>query len=319
MLIISALFIGGLIALYCGGEALVRGASGIGVRFGMSPMVVGLTIVAFATSAPELAVSLGAVLRNAPGLAVGNVVGSNICNLTLVVGIVVLLARPSLRDKLIRLELTVLVSSTVIVSFLLADAWLSRIEGALLLAGIIAYIMFAVHRLRGSNADASADDLDSGIPIISGTIWKQILFSAAGVGLLILGSDWLVEGSVLVANMYGISPAVVGLSAAAIGTSLPEIAASVVAARHNHADLAAGNLIGSNIFNLLLVLGGTAIVSPLSTGSVTFTDIVIMCATTFLSLILMFTRSRMMRIDGLVLIALYVGYLVFIFSLTPGT
>ena len=318
MLIIFALFIGGLTALYFGGEALVRGASGIGVRFGMSPMVVGLTIVAFATSAPELAVSLGAVLRNAPGLAVGNVVGSNICNLTLVVGIVVLLARPALREKLIRLELIVLVSSTLIVSFLLVDAWLSRIEGALLLAGIIAYITFAVRRLRDSNANESTEDIDSGIPIISGTIWKQFLFGAAGVGLLILGSHWLVEGSVRIAVMYGISPAVVGLSAAALGTSLPEIAASVVAARHNHADLAAGNLIGSNIFNLLLVLGGTAVVSPLSMGSVTITDIAIMCATTFLSLILMFTRSRMMRIDGVVLIALYLAYLIFIFSLTPG-
>ena len=320
MLIIAALFTGGLLALYVGGEALVRGASGVGVRFGMSPMIIGLTIVAFATSAPELAVALGATLRNEPGLAVGNVVGSNICNLTLIVGIVVLLSKPALREHLIRFELIVLTTSTFVASVLLLDAGLSRIEGLMLVTGILIYIFVAARRLHIGKSNESSDDesLKSSIPSISGSFWIQLLFAAAGVGALVIGSEWLVEGSVRTAVLVGVSPAVVGLTAAAIGTSLPEIAASVVAARHNHADLAAGNLIGSNIFNLLLVLGGTAAVRPLQMGSVTFVDIAIMCATTLLSLAMMTMRPRLMPLDGAVLIGVYFAYIMFLFSLTPA-
>jgi len=317
LLTIAALFAGGLLALYIGGEALVRGASGIGVRFGMSPMLVGLTIVAFATSAPELAVAIGASLQDQPGLAVGNVVGSNICNLTLVVGIVVFLAQPSLRDKLIRLELTVLATSTIVVPILLLDAGLSRIEGLMLVGGIVVYIVVAVKRLRSSSSKISPEELESSIPNISGSVGVQALFSAAGVGALVLGSDWLVEASVRIAMLLSVSPAVIGLTAAAIGTSLPEIAASVVAARHNHADLAAGNLIGSNIFNLLLVLGGTAAVKPLGMGLVTLTDLAIMGAVTALSLCLMFLRPRLTKLDGSLLVGVYFGYLILLFSLTP--
>lgn len=319
MLTIAALFAGGLIALYIGGEALVRGASGIGVRFGMSPMIVGLTIVAFATSAPELAVAIGATLRDEPGLAVGNVIGSNICNLTLIVGIVIFLSQPSLRDKLIRLELTVLVTSTIVVPVLLLDGGLSRIEGLMLVGGIVLYITIAVRRLHTGRSQISPEELESSIPNISGSIAVQALFGAAGVGALILGSDWLVEGSVRIAVLLGISPAVVGLTAAAIGTSLPEIAASVVAARHNHADLAAGNLIGSNIFNLLLVLGGTAAIKPLGMGLVTMTDIIIMGVATAVSLCLMFIRPRLTKLDGSLLAGIYFGYLLLLFSLTPGS
>ena len=318
LLVIAALFAGGLLALYVGGEALVRGASGIGVRFGMSPMVVGLTIVAFATSAPELAVALGAALRDAPGLAVGNVVGSNICNLTLIVGLVVLLSRPALRNKLVRLELTVVTVSTFVASILLLDAGLSRIEGLLLVSGIVVYIFIAVKRLRGTSGNISPEELESSIPIISGTVWIQSVFCAAGIGALVLGSHWLVEGSVRIAMLLGVSPAIVGLTAAAIGTSLPEIAASVVAARHNHADLAAGNLIGSNIFNLLLVLGGTAAIRPLGMGSVTLIDIIVMCATTILSLSMMFMRSRLIRIDGVLLIGIYFAYITTLVNLATA-
>lgn len=316
MLTISGLFIGGLIALYVGGEALVRGASGIGVRYGMSPMIVGLTIVAFATSAPELAVALGAALRNEPGLAVGNVIGSNICNLTLIVGIVVLLSRPALREKLVRLELNVLVASTVIVTLILLNDSVSRIEGFILLAGIVAYISTAIRRLRGSKVDVTDEELESSIPNVAGPVWVQMLVSAAGVAILVLGSNWLVEGCVRIAMLLRVSPAVVGLTAAAIGTSLPEIAASVVAARHNHADLAIGNLIGSNIFNLLLVLGGTAAIRPLGMGSVTMTDIIIMCGTTALALALMLLRKRLTHIDGVLLTGVYFGYLGFLFAVT---
>ncbi len=312
---ISALmFIGGLALLYVGGEALVRGASAIGVRVGMSPMIVGLTIVAFATSAPELAVALGATLRDAPGLAVGNVVGSNICNLTLIVGIVILLSRPSLRDKLIRFELIVLLTSTLVAAVLLLDTTVTRLEGMLLVMGIVAYISVAIWRLQAKNGEVSIEDLESSVPIMSGRLSTQMLISAAGVGALILGSDWLVDACVKIATALGIAPAVVGLTAAAFGTSLPEIAASIVAARHRHPDLAAGNLIGSNIFNLLVVLGCTSLVRPLGLGFVTAADIVIMCLTTLLSLGMMVFRPSLNRLDGAILVAVYFSYIAVVFT-----
>jgi cation:H+ antiporter len=313
-MISALLFIGGLALLYVGGEALVRGASAIGVRVGMSPMIVGLTIVAFATSAPELAVALGATLRDAPGLAVGNVVGSNICNLTLIVGIVILLSRPSLRDKLIRFELIVLLTSTLVAAVLLLDTTVTRVEGLLLVMGIVAYISVAIWRLQAKNGSVSIEDLESSVPVMSGRLSTQVLISAAGVGALILGSDWLVDACVTIATALGIAPAVVGLTAAAFGTSLPEIAASIVAARHKHPDLAAGNLIGSNIFNLLVVLGCTSLVRPLGLGFVTAADIVIMCLTTLLSLGMMVFRPSLNRLDGAILIAVYFAYIAVVFT-----
>lgn len=313
-MIVAAAFIGGLVLLFVGGEALVRGASAIGVKLGMSPMVVGLTIVAFATSAPELAVAIGAALRDAPGLAVGNVVGSNICNLTLIVGLVVILSRPALTEKLIKFELWVLITSTIVGTILLSDGNVSRAEGVLLLAGIVIYIGVAVWRLQSSAYVTSVEDLESSVPNLSGSLPTQTLFCAAGVGALILGSDWLVDACVAIATALGIAPAVVGLTAAAFGTSLPEIAASIVAARHRHPDLAAGNLIGSNIFNLLVVLGGTALVRPLSTGFVSSYDIAIMGGATFVSLGMMRFRRRLNRLDGAFLIAIYVSYVAFAFT-----
>jgi cation:H+ antiporter len=277
-------------------------------------MIVGLTIVAFATSAPELAVALGATLRDAPGLAVGNVVGSNICNLTLIVGIVILLSRPSLRDKLIRFELIVLLTSTLVAAVLLLDTTVTRVEGLLLVMGIVAYISVAIWRLQAKNGSVSIEDLESSVPVMSGRLSTQVLISAAGVGALILGSDWLVDACVTIATALGIAPAVVGLTAAAFGTSLPEIAASIVAARHKHPDLAAGNLIGSNIFNLLVVLGCTSLVRPLGLGFVTAADIVIMCLTTLLSLGMMVFRPSLNRLDGAILIAVYFAYIAVVFT-----
>ena len=313
-MIVLGMFTAGLVLLYVGGEALVRGASAIGVRFGMSPMIVGLTIVAFATSAPELAVAIGAALRDAPGLAVGNVVGSNICNLTLIVGIVVLLSRPALREKLITFELFVVLAGTAIASIMLLDGTLERVDGAVLFAGIVFYIGVAVWRLHSDDEPLAEDETASSVPDVSAKLSVQIIACVLGVAALVLGSDWLVRACVAIATQLGIAPAVIGLTAAAFGTSLPEIAASVVAARHRHPDLAAGNLIGSNIFNLLAVLGATALVTPLDMGFVTVWDVAIMCVTTLLSLALMYFRPRLTRIDGSILIVVYIAYIGFAFS-----
>lgn len=306
---VALMFLAGLLLLYVGGEALVRGAVSVGIRLGMTPMLVGLTIVAAATSVPELAVSLGAALRGAPGLAIGNVVGSNLCNLTLVVGLVVLFAPARLRDKLERGEVAVMTISTILVPALLLDGLLERGEGILLVLGIVAYVALSVWRTKiRKNEPGSVS-----VPVVSQHMLVNVGVGLVGIALLVIGSDWLVEASIAIATAFGVTPAVIGLSAAALGTSLPEVAASIVAARHRHPELAAGNLIGSNIFNLLMILGATASVRPLALDQVGIVDIAVMIAASLLCLGLMLTRNRMGRLDGTALIVIYLGYLVWLF------
>ena len=309
-MIVAALFFGGLALLYVGGEALIRGSVAVGIRLGMTPMVVGLTIVAGATSMPELAVSLDAALRGVPGLAVGNVVGSNLCNITLVVGIVVLIAPTRLRDKLERGDVAVMAISTILVPALLIDGRLDRVEGFFLVLGLITYIALGVWRskLRGVGPGTIS------VPHASRHLFVNIVVASIGLALLVVGSDWLVQASIAIALAFGVSPAVVGLSAAALGTSLPEVAASSIAARHGHPELAAGNLIGSNVFNLLLILGATAAVRPLSVDAVGHSDIGIMVAASLLCIALMMTRSTVGRADGAVLVAIYLAYMSWLLS-----
>lgn len=306
---VTLLFLAGLGLLYVGGEALVRGATALGIRLRMTPMVIGLTIVAAATSAPELAVSIGAVLNNAPGLAVGNVVGSNLCNLTLVVGLTVLVAPARLRDKLERADVLFLTISTILVPALLLDGILERAEGISLVIGIVAYVGLTIWR-----TNARREDTSSSVPAVSEHPLVNAAIGVVGIALLVIGSDWLVTASITIATTLGVSTAVIGLSAAALGTSLPEIAASIIAARHRHPEMAVGNLIGSNIFNLLLILGATASVRPLTLGRVEFSDIGIMIASSLFCLGLMMVRDQVKRIDGMLLIAVYVVYLIWLFS-----
>ncbi len=305
-------FIAGLALLYVGGEALVRSASAIGMRFGMTPMIIGLTIVAFATSAPEAAVSIGAALNNEPGLAVGNVVGSNLCNISLLVGIVIVVSQPRLREKLDRGDVAVMALSTILVPAMLLDGLLTRIEGTSLLLAITAYIAVTVWRVH-TRRSGEPPDVPSTVPVLTESIINNLLVCAIGVAFLIVGSELLVTSSIEIAVILGIPPAVVGLSAAALGTSLPELAASIIAARHNQPEMAAGNLIGSNIFNLLLVLGATSMVHPLTLGAVTFFDIAFMVGVSLLSLTLMVSRVRLYLFEGVALIATYFAYLIILF------
>ena len=305
-------FIAGLALLYVGGEALVRSASAIGMRFGMTPMIIGLTIVAFATSAPEAAVSIGAALNNEPGLAVGNVVGSNLCNISLLVGIVIVVSQPRLREKLDRGDVAVMALSTILVPAMLLDGLLTRIEGTSLLLAITAYIAVTVWRVH-TRRSGESPDVPSTVPVLTQSLINNLLVCAVGVAFLIVGSELLVTSSIEIAVTLGIPPAVVGLSAAALGTSLPELAASIIAARHNQPEMAAGNLIGSNIFNLLLVLGATSMVHPLTLGAVTFFDIAFMVGVSLLSLTLMVSRVRLYLFEGVALIATYFAYLIILF------
>lgn len=311
----ALLFFAGLALLWFGGEGLVRASAALGIRFGLTPLVVGLTIVAFATSAPELAVSLAAAFRDSPGLAVGNVVGSNICNITLVLGVTALIGRPRLKGQLVPRDSIVLVLATLAIPLLLLlDGQLGRIEGFVLVAAIVTYVTLTVRDAQAGRYPATfATEAPPGAkPEVS--ILLNVLIGAASLAMLILGSDLFVRAAVEIALALGISSALVGLSAAALGTSLPELATSIVAARRGQPELAAGNLIGSNIFNLLLILGATSLVRPLVPNGIGPIDLGVMVTTSLVALAVMLVKPRIGRLEGTVLLACYAGYIAWLFS-----
>lgn len=304
------LFFLGLAMLYLGGEGLIRGAAAIGVRLHMSPIVVGLTLVAFATSAPELAISVEAALSDLPGLAVGNVVGSNICNLALIFGIVAIVKPAQVREAIVRRDAMVMAITTLLVPGLLLDGTLQRVEGVLLVLSITAYVALTVWHSR---ATRESREIESSVPIFSRSIVINIVLSAGSVTMLVYGSAFFVDASVSIAMTIGVPPAIVGLSAAALGSSLPELSASIISARHGHPEMAAGNLIGSNVFNLLLILGFTSTLRPLDRGSVTNIDLLVMILVTALALIFMLTRRRVRRAEGVILVSVYAAYLIWLY------
>jgi cation:H+ antiporter len=305
------LFGAGLGLLYLGGEGLVRSAAALGIRLHMSPVVVGLTIVAFATSAPELAISVGAAIRDLPGLAVGNVVGSNICNLAFVLGLTTLVMPARTLMVLMRRDALILALITLLVPGLLLDNVLVRPEGGLLVLCITAYIFLTIWHSRRTRHLRSEEE--NSVPILSKSILANLALSIISLGLLIYGSELFVEASVDFATLVGVPPAVVGLSAAALGSSLPELTASLISARHGHPEMAVGNLIGSNIFNLLMVLGVTSFVRPLATSDVGLVDLGTMVGVTALTLLFMMSKSRIERPEGGILVAIYVIYMIYLY------
>jgi cation:H+ antiporter len=305
------LFFGGLAFLYVGGEVFVRSAAAIGKRLHMSPLVAGLTIVAFATSAPELAISLDAAINNLPGLAIGNVIGSNICNLALILGIVTIIKPAPVRQTLVRRDVLVVIITTLLVPSLLLDERLARTEGVLLVVCIVAYVVLTIWHARATRSSRRPEE--HSVPTLTNSTLLNVALAAVGVALLVAGSRAFVDASVTLAALIGVPAAVVGLSAAALGSSLPELSASVIAAKHGQPEMAAGNLLGSNIFNLLLILGATSIVRPLPMESVTVIDLGVMIGTTALALALMLTRVSLGRREGTLLVATYTAYMAWLF------
>ncbi|MDO5502124.1 MAG: calcium/sodium antiporter [Actinomycetia bacterium] len=303
------LVIAGLVLLVGGGEGLVRGASAIARRLGMSPIVVGLTIVAFATSSPELAVSVGAVLRDEPEIAVGNVVGSNIANILLILGISALLLPLLARRRLVKIDVPVMVGLSVLLLILALDGRISTFDGLLLLAIVLAHMAWSVWSgMRGGTKVESADEKVLG--------WLPALaLVLGGVGLLVLGSQWLVSGASDIARSLGLSNLVIGLTVVAIGTSLPELAASIVAVRKGERDLAVGNIVGSNIINIGIVLGLPAMIAgggiPVPSAALAL-DIPLMIAAALALAPIAFTGYVIRRWEGGLFLALYISYVVYL-------
>ncbi len=303
---------GGVLLLLAGAEALVRGASALALRFGISPLVVGLTVVAIGTSSPELVVSVQAALAGQGGVAIGNVVGSNIANLALIVGVAALLSPMAVDPKLVRHDMPVMLGSMAALVVFLLDGELARWEGGLLLSGAILYTVHGIQTSRRETREANAKlppEVQEAMAEAHEGFKRHFLFVVGGIALLVYGSELLLDGAISAAEMLGISEAVVGLTLVALGTSLPELATTVVAAKRGEGEIALGNAVGSNIFNVFSVLGPAALVRPIVSTGVGADVLAIMVGTGLLTLFFMVSGGRTRRWEGAVLLAVYGGYI----------
>lgn len=307
--------VAGLVLLIAGGESLVRGASTFAVKAGLSPLVIGLVIVSAATSAPELAVSMGAVANGEPGLAVGSVIGSNIANVLLVLGLSAVISPLVIKRQVVRFDIPVMLGISVLLVVVSLDGHISLLDGVLLLGGLFLHAVASI--VVGRRDAAAVVELPETLPLNAGPValWLATLLMVIGVGLLVFGSQVLVRGAVSIATGLGVSSLVVGLTVVAIGTSLPELATSLIALRRGERDMAVGNIVGSNIFNIGLVLGLPAVVFQggveVPSAAIAL-DLPLMLAASVALLPIAFTGFIIARWEGALFIALYVSYLLYI-------
>lgn len=291
----------GFVGLFLGGDWLVKGASGIALRFGVAPMIVGLTIVGFGTSTPELLVSLTAAFGGQAGIAIGNVVGSNIANLLLILGIAAVIAPISVAFDSIRRDLLWMTAAVLILPVLFWSGTVGLIEGLLMVTGLVVYLAIS---LRGANSTPD-DDLPAGDSLL-----KSGVFVGLGLLAVVLGAHFLVESATIIARDFGVSEAMIGLSIVAIGTSLPELATTVMAVIRGQRDIAVGNVIGSNIFNVLGILGITALLTPIPLAPRFLSvDTPILIAVTVAVVALIWARGSIGRLAGAAMLAGYALYI----------
>ena len=306
------MFVLGLVVLVVGADVMVRGASRLAVSFGVSPLVVGLTVVAFGTSAPEMAVSVGSALAGTPDLAIGNVVGSNIANVLLILGISALITPLLVDEQIIRQEIPIMIGASALLVVMALDGNIGLLESIVLFALVITYTVFLVIQSRRASK-AVQDEFETGIPTSTwDSHWAvQVALIAVGLVMLVVGADWLVDAAVAFARAFGVSDLVIGLTVVAVGTSMPEIATSIVAAMRGQRDIAVGNVVGSNVFNILAVLGAAGIASgaglPVSEAARNF-DLWVMLAVAFACLPIMITGREIARWEGVVFLAYYAAY-----------
>lgn len=305
----------GLVLLLFGASILVKGAGSLAAGWGISPLIIGLTVVAYGTSAPEMAVSVAGSLSGAPDVALGNVLGSTVCNVLLILGLSALAGTLLVNSRLVHIEVPLVVVLAVLVFMLAFDGGLSRLDGLMLLLIAIGYTFFTVKAARkGNSDDALAADID--VKDLAARPWYFNLgLVAIGVAALVGGSQFLVASATDIAQAFGLSDLVIGLTVVAIGTSLPEIATSITATIKGDRDIAVGNVIGSNIFNLSAVLGLAGLVSPSGipvAESLLRFDFPILIAVTAACLPIFFTGHKVMRWEGAVFLAYYVAYVAYL-------
>lgn len=311
------LFVAGLVLLVIGAEALVRGATRLAAVLGISPLVIGLTVVAFGTSSPELAVSVKSALSGESSIAVGNVVGSNIFNVLFILGVSALIVPLVVSQQLIRLDVPLMIVLSFIVLIMSLDESFGRVDGLMLVAGLVAYVWFLIHQSRRESARVNEEYArEFGVEQQSKPSWaKDTGLVVGGLVLLVLGSRWLVDSAVAFAQYLGVSELVVGLTIVAAGTSLPEVVTSIIAAMRGERDIAVGNVVGSNLFNIMGVLGIASIVAPAGIGvspAVIGFDIPVMIGVALLCLPIFFTGGVISRQEGVLLLGYYVAYTLYL-------
>lgn len=304
----------GLILLAVGAEGLVRGSSSVALRMGVTPLVVGLTIVAFGTGSPEFAVSIGSALEGNSAIALGNVIGSNITNIALILGIAAIIKPLTVRAEIVRRETPIMVVVTGFLWLLLYDGNLSRFDGAILTLGAVGYTFLTYYLSQKKQKKEVEQEFEEAFEKPTNKVWRDVVFIVIGLILLVLGANLLLSGAVVIAKYFGLSDIVIGLTIVAIGTSLPELATSVIAARKGESDVALGNAIGSNVLNILAVLGITALIQPISLEGVRTLDLAVMIGSAILLNVLLGRNFVLDRVEGSLLL---IGYAIYIYTLLP--
>jgi len=313
MLTTIILLIAGFLVLGLGAEMLVRGSSMLALKLGIKPLVIGLTVVAFGTSAPELAVSIDSALAGRSSIALGNVIGSNIANIGLILGFMAVITPINIELQLVKKQIPLVIAGSIFLWLLLLDRQIGIFDGLFLVAGLVGFLLFNYQQAR---KDHAACQLIESNPII-GIPRKPTLYYVgiliAGAVLLIYGSSVFVESAVSLARLLGISEAIIGLSIIALGTSIPELATSLVAAYNKEPGLAVGNIVGSNLFNILGILGITGLISDISGSEFDLVDLGVMLSYAIILLPFAWTNLRISRSEGTILLAGYIAYLAYLF------
>jgi len=305
MIVNILMIIAGVVLVLWGADRLTDGAVALAERMQIPQIVIGLTIVALGTSAPEFCVSLVSALKGTADLAVGNVVGSNIFNTMLIVGVAAMVAPMTILPSTIRKDVPVaLVASVALTVMVLMDGDLSRVDAVLLFVGFLAFMWITLRGAKGSHAIEQEQAAPRGYSVL-----KSLLLLALGLACLVVGSNIFVDGAANVAQELGVSEAVIGLTIVAGGTSLPELATSVVAARKGNSGIAIGNVLGSNVMNILLILGGAGLISPMYVKGITIVDFTVMTGSMLLLWLFSYTKLTVARWEGAVLTAIFLGYM----------
>jgi cation:H+ antiporter len=308
-LMIAIYIIGGLVLLYFGANWLVQGAITLALHLGLSPLIVGLTVVALGTSVPEALVSVQAAIGHQGGIALGNVIGSNILNIALILGLSAFLSPLKVDSHLVKADVPLLAGATFMLVVLLEDFHISRMEGGFLLLCIVGYVAGNIMTVKRTSPEENKIE---GVEVPedhSKNLWRDISFLFIGLIALAFGSNFLVTGAVDLARIWGLSEALIGLTIVSIGTGTPEMATALMAAYRKRADLAIGNAVGSNLFNIMFVLGIAALVAPLDGKGISSIDLYVMLGVTILLLPTVWTGRILDRKEGFLFLAIYVGYL----------
>ena len=293
--------IGGFVILTLGAESLVRGASSIALKLGLSPLIIGLTIVAFGTSAPELAVSIKSAVAGNSGIALGNVIGSNIANIGLILGITALIRPIKIESQMVKRDIPIMIAASLLFWGFLLDDGLSFIDGAILSTLLVTYLSYSYFTADKQASDETED--------VGQRQWLSIIFIIVGISMLVGGGILFVDGAVALAQSFGISEIIIGLTIVAIGTSMPELVTSIVAALKGQSDIAIGNVVGSNLFNILGILGVTALIHPIIGSEISPLDWQVMIGLAVMLLPFAYTGLRIGRREGAILILGYLSYI----------